>query len=87
MARSPSGTACAGPSARNARSGSESLAAAEAFYQLALLDQSAGPEAVSAPELKVRLGDRARYAANLRAEKRKACGRILAREDFYFGQA
>ena len=71
----------------SAASGAESLAAAEAFYQLALLDQSAGPEAVSAPELKVRLGDRARYAANLRAEKRKACGRILAREDFYFGQA
>lgn len=65
----------------------ESLAAAEAFYQLALLDQSAGPEAVASPELKVELGDRARHAASLRAEKRRTCGRFLAQEGFYFGRA
>lgn len=65
----------------------EALAAAEAFYQLALLDQAAGPEVVSSPELKMELGRRAEYAAMLREEKRRACRGFLREEGFYFGQA
>lgn len=68
-------------------SGAESLAAAEAFYQLALLDQSAGPEVVSSPELKVELGSRAEYAKRLCQEKREGCKGILISDGFYFGRA
>lgn len=68
-------------------SGVESLAAAEAFYQLTLLDQSAGPDVVVSPEVKVELGNRSEHAARLREEKRKACGHLLAADGFYFGQA
>ena len=78
----------ADPEAGEERAGDvESLAAAEAFYQLALLDQAAGPQSFSSPELKLELGDRARHAGELRAAKRQACGAVLPAEDFYFGQA
>lgn len=65
----------------------ESLAAAEAYYQLALLDQAAGPASFSSPELKVELGDRAARAGELCDAKRKACRAVLPPEDFYFAQA
>lgn len=65
----------------------EALAAAEAFYQLALLDQAGGPRTVSSPELKIELGNRAEYAALIREEKRRACKGLLQEDGFYFGQA
>lgn len=68
-------------------SGVESLAAAEAFYQLALLDQSAGPETVSSPELKVELGGRTEHAKRLCQEKREGCRNVLISDGFYFGRA
>lgn len=63
----------------------ESFAAAQAFCQLALLDQE--PQSVSSPELKVELGNRAEYARLLCEQKRLACDGILAPDRFYFGQA
>lgn len=65
----------------------ESLAAAQAFYQLALVDGCGEPDYVSSPELKIELGDRAQRARRLWEEKRRACGELLPPEDFYFGQA
>lgn len=65
----------------------ESLAAAQAFYQLALVDSCGEPESVWSPELKVELGDRVRKAERLREEKRRACGSLIPEEGFYFGRA
>lgn len=65
----------------------ESLAAAEAFAQLALADQANCPESVSTPELKLQQGSRARYAAALAEEKRQAAVPLLRADDFYFGEA
>lgn len=65
----------------------ETLAAAEAFVQLALLDQAARPESVSTPELQVRQGDRVRYAQALLEEKRRAAAGVLREDGFFFGQA
>lgn len=68
-------------------SAAESMAAAEAFYQLALLDQTRTPETVSTPELKLELGGRAAYAEKLCQEKRKAGAYLLREDSFYFAQA
>ena len=68
------------------REAAEGLAAAEALYQLALLDQAGTPGVVSTPELKLELGDRARYAGHLREEKRRAAAGLLREEGFYFGR-
>ena len=67
--------------------GAEALAAAEAFAQLALADQAGSPESVSTPELKLQQGSRARYAAALAQEKRRAAAHLLREEHFYFGEA
>lgn len=72
---------------QEAASQAETLAAVEAFAQLALLDQAARPESVSTPELQIRQGDRVRYAQALLEEKRRAAGDILREEGFYFGEA
>lgn len=65
----------------------EGMAAAEAFYQLALLDQSGAPETVSTPELKLELRGRAEYARRLREEKHRAGAGLMQEEGFYFAQA
>lgn len=65
----------------------ESLAAAEAFFQLAALDNAAAPQAVTSQEIKIQLGDRAGAAQRLRDEKRTACAGLLAEDGFYFGTA
>ena len=62
----------------------ESLAAAEAFYQLAALDQAAVPQAVSSAEIKLQLGDRLGAAGRLRRAKRAACAGLLYEDEFYF---
>ena len=62
----------------------ESLAAAEAFYQLADLDQRTAPLAVSSREMKIELGDRLGAAGRLRDGKRLACMRLLVEYEFYF---
>lgn len=63
----------------------ESLAAAEAFYQLVLIDDALTPESLSAPELKIELGRRGEKALRLAEEKRKACEGLLQEAGFYFG--
>lgn len=63
----------------------ESLAAAGAFVQLALLDKAMAPESVSAPELKVALGDNVAYARSLRDEMMRACEGYMSGHSFYFG--
>lgn len=62
----------------------ESLAAAEAFYQLADLDKRTAPLAVSSREMKIELGDRLGAAGRLRDGKRLACVRLLVEYEFYF---
>lgn len=64
----------------------ESLAAAEAFYQLAELDQANLPQTVFSPEIKLQLGDRVGHAQRLRDEKRLACAGLLREGGFYFGR-
>ena len=64
----------------------ESLAAAEAFYQLAELDQAGLPQTVSSPEVKLQLGDRVAHAQRLRDEKRLACAGLLREDGFFFGR-
>lgn len=63
------------------------LAAAEAFFQLAALDNAAAPVAVASQEIKIQLGDRLGSAGRLRDEKRRACAGLLAEDGFYFGTA
>lgn len=63
----------------------ESLAAAEAFFQLAALDNAVTPQTVTSPEIKIQLGDRAGYAERLRDEKRAACSGLFMEDGFYFG--
>lgn len=63
----------------------ESLAAAEAFYQLVLLDGALAPESLSSPEVKLEMGKREEKALKLAEEKRRACGGFLREEGFYFG--
>lgn len=63
----------------------ESLAASEAFWQLAVLDQAAVPQTVSSSEIKIQLGDRAGSARRLRDEKIAACRGLLLEDGFYFG--
>ena len=65
----------------------EALAAAEAFYQLALADEALGIKSLSAPELKLELGRRAENARLLAEEKRRACADVLQEAGFYFGRA
>lgn len=65
----------------------ESLAAAEAFYQLAALDSAAVPRSVASSEIKIQPGDRMGSAERLRREKRAACAGLLAEDGFYFGTA
>lgn len=65
----------------------EALAAADAFWQLTMLDQASTPESVQSPELKLVLGDRARYAGLLREEKRRAGAGFLREDSFYFAEA
>lgn len=65
----------------------ECLAAAEAFYQLAALDNAAAPQAVTSQEIKIQLGDRLGSAGRLRDEKRAACTGLLIEDGFYFGMA
>lgn len=63
----------------------EALAAAEAFYQLALIDGALAPGSVSTPELKLEQGRREEKALRLAEEKRAACGGLLREKGFYFG--
>lgn len=63
----------------------ESLAAAEAFWQLAALDQSSAPQGVSSSGMKLESGDRLGPAKRLRDEKEAACAGMLAEDGFYFG--
>ncbi len=63
----------------------ESLAAAEAFYQLVLLDGALAPESLSSPEVKLEMGKREEKALKLAEEKRRACGGFLREDGFYFG--
>lgn len=63
----------------------ECLAAAEAFLQLATLDNAVTPQTVTSPEIKIQLGDRVGSAERLRDEKRAACRGLLAEDGFYFG--
>lgn len=65
----------------------EGLAAAEAFFQLATLDNAAAPQSVACAEIKIQLGDRAGYAQRLRDEKKAACAGMLAEDGFFFGIA
>lgn len=65
----------------------ESLAAAMAFSQLAILDEALSPESVNLPELSWKTGDRAEKARRLAEEKQAACGAVLTRNAFYFGMA
>lgn len=65
----------------------EGLAAAEAFLQLATLDNAGGPQAVNSAEIKIQLGDRAGYAERLRDEKKAACAGMLSEDGFFFGTA
>lgn len=62
----------------------EGLAAAEAFFQLATLDNAAAPQSVASAEIKIQLGDRAGCAQNLRDEKKAACAGMLAEDGFFF---
>lgn len=75
------------PGVEAGREALEGLAAAEAFYQLALLDEALSPASVAAPEVKLELGERADKALRLAEEKRKACGPLLREQGFYFGRA
>lgn len=63
----------------------EALAAAEAFYQLTLVDDVLTPESLSAPELKLEMGRRGEKALGLVQEKRAACRELLRENGFYFG--
>ena len=63
----------------------EALAAAEAFYQLTLIDEALCPESVSAPEIKLEMGRRGEKALGLAEEKRRACRGLLREDGFYFG--
>ena len=63
----------------------EGLAAAEAFWQLAALDQASAPQGVSSGEIKIQLGDRLSSAERLRDEKESACRGLLMEDGFYFG--
>ncbi len=65
----------------------ESLAAAEAFWQLAALDQAVVPLGVSSADIKIQLGDRLGAAQRLRDEKGAACRGLLCEDEFYFGTA
>ncbi len=63
----------------------EALAAAEAFYQLTLVDDVLTPESVSSPELKLDMGRRGEKALRLAQEKKAACTELLRENGFYFG--
>lgn len=65
----------------------ECLAAAEAFWQLAALDQAAAPQGVGSGEIKIQLGDRLGAAQRLRDEKGLACRGLTVEDGFYFGTA
>ena len=64
----------------------ENWQAAEAFYQLALIDEAAAPEAVTADGVRVTAAPAARRARELRDEKRRIARRLLGEEAFYFGR-
>lgn len=63
----------------------ESLAAAEAFCQLAALDQAAAMQGVSSSGMKLEPMDRVGPAKRLRDQKEAACAGMLAEDGFYFG--
>ena len=73
------------PGAENGRERLEALAAAEAFYQLTLLDEALTPDSLAAPELKLEMGKRSEKARQLAQEKRLQCGGLLREQGFYFG--
>lgn len=73
------------PGAENSRGRLEALAAAEAFYQLTLLDEALTPDSLAAPELKLEMGKRSEKARQLAQEKRLQCGGLLREQGFYFG--
>lgn len=75
------------PGTEAGREALEGLAAAEAFYQLVLLDEALAPASISLPEVKLELQNRADKALRLAEEKRKACGPLLREQGFYFGRA
>lgn len=64
----------------------ESWAAAEAFYQLVLLDEALAPESLSADGVRVDLGARSQKARALAEEKRRGLASLLGEGAFYFGR-
>lgn len=65
-------------------SAAESFAAASALYQLALIDDAASPESLSADGVSLRIGQRSERAKKLRDEKLKNLKQLLNEENFYF---
>lgn len=63
----------------------ESWCAAQAFYQLALVDEAAVPESISAEGVRLELAGTAEKARLLRDEKRRIARRLLGEGEFYFG--
>ena len=64
----------------------EGWAAAEAFLQLTLADEAAGPESLTADGVRIDAGERSAKARALAAERRRAVAPLLGEEAFYFGQ-
>ena len=65
----------------------ESWCAAEAFYQLTLIDEALTPENISADGVALNFSGRSEKARALRDEKRAAADSLLGKEAFYFGRA
>lgn len=65
----------------------ESWAAAEAFYQLALVDDALTPDKISADGVEISGGGGAQRARALAEEKRQAALPMLGEGAFYFGRA
>ena len=63
----------------------ESWAAAEAFYQLALVDEALTPEKISADGVEISGKNGAQWARALADEKRRAALPVLGEGAFYFG--
>ena len=65
----------------------ESWCAAEAFYQLTLIDEALTPDSFSADGVTLGLSGRSEKARALRDEKRAAADCLLGEGAFYFGRA
>lgn len=65
----------------------ESWCAAEAFYQLTLIDEALTPENFSADGVTLKFTGRSEKAKALRDEKRAAADSLLGEGAFYFGRA